>query len=299
MKRKLFKNSILLLVAIIWGAAFIAQSKGLEVMSTYWLNGIRMLMAAIVLFPLAKFIDHKANYNSIEERNKNAHKSFFVGLACGVVLFLASSFQCFGIVGAGAGKSAFITTLYIVIVPLLSIFLHEKIGINAIISVPFAVIGMFFLCTKGTFSSLSIYDLYLIICAFFFSIQILIISKFSKNANGVKISFYQALVVGILSCIVGAFTDKLTANALIQALPALLYLGLMSSGVGYTLQIIGQTDNNPTIASLIMALESVFSLWLGVIILHESFETIELIGCAFIFASIIISQISFSKKSTI
>lgn len=296
MKNKLFNNGLLLLTALIWGLAFVAQSKGLESMGPLWLNAMRMILAGVVLIPVYIMFKNKESLPQNTDKKKYLKLGIIIGIACGVVLFLASTFQNFGIVGSGAGKSGFITSLYIIIVPIISIFLKDKLKLNVIISIVIALIGMYLLCVQGSIGDISVYDLYLVICALFFSIQIIIIGKYSKVVNGILLSCVQSFVCGILSLVAALIFEPFPTSGLIDGLWAIAYLGILSSGVAYTFQIIAQKNTNATIASLIMSLESVFSLIFGVIILKESFTLQEMFGCILIFGAIVLSQISFKKK---
>lgn len=296
MKSKLFNNFLLLLTAIIWGAAFVAQSQGLKYVGPFGLNAIRMVLAGIVLIPVALVIQKRQSFESPEDRKAYNKRGLISGAICGVFLFIASSFQNYGIVGAGAGKSGFITSLYIIIVPIISIALKEKIKINVWISTLIALVGMYLLCVKGGLGGINQYDIYLIFCALFFSMQIITIGKYSSKVNGVYMSCVQSFVCGILSTIAALIFETIDTANILNALWPILYLAVFSSGVAYTLQIIAQKNTNATVASLLMSLESVFSLVFGIIILHESFTTYELIGCILIFIAVILSQINFKKR---
>ncbi len=287
---------LLLFVSIIWGAAFVAQSMGMDSIPPFWLNGIRMTLAAIVLIPVYKIVDKKKHFEREEERQKYNKLGLVVGCILGIFLFAASSFQNYGILGSGAGKSGFITSLYIVFVPIISLIFKEKISWNVLVSIVIAVIGLFLLCIKESITSISISDFYLMICALFFAFQIILVGKYSPKSNGIKLSCYQCLVCGVLSIICGLIFESITFEAVIEGIGAILYLGLLSSGVAYTLQVVAQKEVNPTIASLVMSLESVFAVLFGVLILNESLTVQEMIGCIIIFLAIILSQLPFKSR---
>lgn len=296
MKSKLFNNLILILAAIIWGAAFVAQDIGLEYLGPYWLNALRMLLGGIILLPIYKILDKKKNFESKEEKKNYDQKGILAGVICGLFLFLASTFQNFGIIGSGAGKSGFITSLYIILVPIISLFLHKKIGFNVWISSIVAIVGMYFLCFNNQIEGFRISDLYLILCAVFFSFQIIFVEKYSPCVNVIKLSCIQTLVVGILSLIMALIFEPINFDSMYKAILPILYLGIFSSCIAYTFQIIGQKNTNATVASLLMSLESVFSLLFGLIILNERFSIFEIIGCILIFVAVVFSQIPIKKK---
>ena len=274
------RNSFLLvLAAFIWGIAFVAQSEGGK-FGPYTFNGIRFLLGAAVLCPVL-LIMSKKNPDHKAPSPKSRKALITGGIACGIVL-----------------------------VPIIGLFLGKKCGWNIWIGIGLALIGLYLLCMKGSFS-LQLPDLLLLLCALGFSFHILCVDHFSPLVDGIKLSCVQFLVAGIVSLIPAFFIDMqhsfanipstLAAFGAPAALISLLYAGILSSGAGYTLQVVGQKGINPTIASLLMSLESVFSVLGGWIILHERMNGRELFGCALIFAAVILAQIpleAFRRKSS-
>ncbi len=328
MNRKMKGNLMLLVTALIWGTAFVAQSTGMDHVGPFTYNGVRNLIAAIVLIPVVLFFDRmKADgtlstpeptvsedtSESVGSKSKGREttasvnrRSYMDGIICGIFLFIASSFQQYGISMTTAGKAGFVTALYIVIVPVLGIFLHKKVTPLIWISVAIAVAGFYLLCIKEGFT-IGTGDLLVLCCAFFFSFHILVIDHFNGgNIDGVRMSQAQFLTVAVLSVLPMLLTEMPGASwrAFIASIwPArwsILYTAVMSSGVAYTLQILAQRYTEPTTATLLMSLESVFAALSGWLILHERLSLKEFIGCALVFAAVILAQLPdsfFSKKS--
>ncbi len=297
---KQFKGSILLLItAMIWGSAFVAQRAGMEYIGPFTFNGIRSIVGFLVLIPVILMLDAQREKENkakgilkLTEAEKQAQKKTLLigGLSCGVILFIASSLQQFGMVYTTAGKAGFITALYIVLVPILGHFIGKRIRPILWFCVALGTAGLYLLCIKEDFT-IGKGDLLVILCALGFSIHILIIDHFSPKTDGVRLSCIQFLVCGIISipCMFLFETVDLT-NILACWLP-ILYAGVLSCGVAYTLQIVAQKDTDPTVASLIMCLESVFALLAGILILHEQISGREAAGCIIMFAAIILSQL--------
>lgn len=297
--RRLRSNILLIITAFIWGSAFVAQSVATDGVQPFTFNTMRSIVGAIVLLPVIAIFS-KINKSEKKEVTGTKKDLIIGGIACGIVLAVASAFQQTGIsMGASSGKAGFITAMYILIVPILGIFLKKRVGLKAWISVFLGVLGMYFLCmTKGDVS-LSKADFHLIMCAFCFSLHIITIDHFSPKVDGVKMSCIQFVTCAIVSGIFMFFTETPSLNAILENWFPIFYTGAMSSGVAYTLQIIAQKDTNPVVASLIMSLESVFALLCGWVILHEIMSSREIIGCLLVFFGIILSQLpDFSKKST-
>lgn len=217
------------------------------------------------------------------------------GICCGIVLCMASNLQQVGILHTTVGKAGFITALYIVIVPVMGLFFKRKCGIQVWLGVFIALAGFYLLSTKGGLRP-ELADIYLLGSAFLFSVHILIIDHFSPKVDGVKLSCLQFFVCGILSGIIMIFTETTDMADILAAWKPIAYAGVLSSGVAYTLQIIGQKDFNPTVASLILSLESVFSALAGWLILHQALSGRELLGCGLIFCAILLAQIPFKVK---
>ena len=218
------------------------------------------------------------------------------GICCGIALFVASTFQQFGVKYTTVGKAGFITAMYIILVPILGIFLKKKVGIRIWISVLIAVAGLYLLCMTEGFR-LEMGDALVLICALCFSIHILVIDHFSPLVDGVRLSCVQFVVAGTLGCLCMFLFENPDITLILQAWKPILYAGAMSSGVAYTLQIVGQKGMNPTVASLIMSLESVISAIAGFILLKQSMSLREVMGCVIMFVAIILAQLPEKSKN--
>jgi len=303
---KTTRNSLLLLItAAIWGFAFVAQCTGGIAIGTFGFNCIRFFIGSACLLPVIAFLDAKG----LSKKPKTkAEKRFLVlaGMACGTALCVATSLQQFGInLGAGAGKSGFLTTTYILMVPILGIFLSRKCGLNIWIGVLIALAGMYLLCMDGSFT-LALEDGVLLLSALAYSVQIMLVDYFAPKVDGVRLSCIQFLTVGILSFGPMVVTEIGFTEASVQAwvgaissIPvwiAILYAGVMSCGIAYTLQIIGQQEVNPTVASLLMSFESVFSVIGGWLILDERLTARQFSGCGLIFLAVILAQLKITHN---
>lgn len=287
------KNSlILLLTAAIWGVAFVAQSVGMDYVGGFTFNMVRCIIGAIVLLPVIWFLDRGRTSRSRTAEEKAAERKTLItgGICCGVFLCLASNFQQFGIKYTTVGKAGFITACYIVIVPILGLFLKKKCSPFIWAAVVMALIGLYLLCIQDGFS-IGRGDILVMICAVLFSFHILVIDYFSPKTDGVKLSCIQFFVAGILSGIPALLLENPQFSSICAAWKPILYAGVMSCGVAYTLQIIGQKDMNPTVASLILSLESCISVLAGWVILHQSLSTREILGCVIMFGAIILAQL--------
>ena len=295
MKKMSIKSAgLLALTAFIWGVAFVAQSAGMDYIGPFTFSCIRSLMGGIVLIPCIRFLDKFNEKNAVPSKKpqtKEEKKTLLTGgLACGLALCVASNLQQFGIQYTTAGKAGFITALYIVLVPIFGLFLKKKVSAKIWVSVAIAVAGLYFLCITGDLN-INAGDFYVFLCAIVFTIHIMIIDHFAPMVDGVRMSCIQFFVTGILSAIPMFLFESPDINAVINALIPLLYAGILSSGVAYTLQIVGQKDADPTMASLILSLESVFSVLAGWILLKEVLTARETMGCILMFAAIILSQL--------
>lgn len=289
MKKKPIKGaSCLFIGAIIWGTAFVAQSVGSNELNAFAFNCIRNFIGVVALIPVLLWNLKRAGKTLSDIITKEL---LLAGLICGTALCIASNFQQMGIEQSTVGKSAFITTLYIVLVPILGLFLKKKVPLQVWLSVFLAGLGLYLLCMKGEVFVLETGDIYLLLCAFFFSIQIMAVDHFAPKVHGIALSIMQFLVTSLLSGIFMLFTEVPTWSEVSAAAVPLLYAGVISCGIGYTLQIIGQKHLSATVASLIMSLESVFASLAGWLILHEVLSTKELIGCGLVFAAVVLSQL--------
>lgn len=301
MSKKMKSNILLLLTAFIWGSAFVAQKSGMDYIEPFTYNGIRTFIGGLVLIPVIIFFTKKNNrQNGTEEKVFDFEKdkiAIIGGICCGLALFVASSLQQFGVSYTTAGKAGFITTLYVVFVPILSLLLRKKVRPIMWVCVALGAVGLYLLCMTDASFSLQFGDMLVLLCAVAFAVHILVIDHFSPKADGVKISCVQFLVSGVLGIIcMFIFETPDIGNILACWLP-ILYAGVLSCGVAYTLQVVAQADADPTAASLILCLESVFAVISGAILLHESMSPRELMGCAVIFAAVIISNLPEKKAS--
>lgn len=292
MKTKVRNSCLLFLTACIWGSSFVAQSVGMDYIGPYTFNCLRFLIGSLVLLPVIFFSQHrkKDQKDSSKDRMLQKKEMLFGGIACGVVLCIASTLQQIGIIYTTAGKAGFLTAMYIVLVPVLGLFLKRKAGLQLWISVGLALIGLYLLCMKGTFS-LNGGDVLLILCAVGFSVHIMVVDYFSPKLDGTILSCIQFLVAGLISGIGMLLSEQFEWHMVLLAAKPILYSGVLSCGVGYTLQVIAQKGLNPTIASLLMSLESVVSVIAGFLLLHEVLSGRELLGCVFMFAAVILAQI--------
>lgn len=296
MKKQAISAAELLLTAFIWGVAFVAQSVGMDYIGPFTFNCVRSIIGGLVLIPLI-FVLRKTNKTQRNEKEAKAYKKNTIlgGICCGVALCVASSFQQFGIMYTTVGKAGFITALYIIIVPILGIFIGKRVAPIVWVSSIVAVFGFYLLSISGQVS-ISKGDILVLICAVLFSVHILIIDYFSPKGDGVTISCIQFITCGILCGIcMFIFEEPQIADILAAYLP-ILYAGVMSCGVAYTLQIVGQKNMDPTVASLILSLESVFSVLAGWVILGQGLTTKELIGCGLVFAAVLLAQMPENSK---
>ncbi|MBQ7032101.1 MAG: DMT family transporter [Clostridia bacterium] len=284
--KKMRANLLLLLAAFIWGMAFVAQSSGMETCGPFLFNGVRMLIGGLVLLPVISLMDKKSGKSREECKWPLAG-----GICCGLVLFAASSLQQLGIVGSGAGKAGFITALYVVLVPVFGLFFRKKTSIVTWLSVVLALFGMYLLCMDSTSFSVSKGDALLLGCAILFTVHIIVIDRFAPQVDCVRMSCLQFFVTGFCALVAAFLTEEIRLSYITASLVPILYTGILSSGVAYTLQILAQKDTDPTSAALICSLESVFALLGGWLLMGESFTARELWGCLITFGAILLSQL--------
>ncbi len=298
MKQQIKSSLILLLTATIWGVAFVAQSVGMEYIGPFTFNAIRCVLGGMVLIPVILVLKKKKETGAENQKKEDKKTLWMGGIACGVILCIASNLQQFGIMEASVGKSGFFTALYIVMIPVIGIFIGKRPGIKLWFCVALAVVGMYLLCMKDGSFTIERADIMLLLCALAFSFHILVVDYFSPKVDGVKMSCIQFFVCGVLSAVGMLFTETPDISNIQAAWLPLLYAGLLSCGVGYTLQIVGQKGINPVIASLIMSLESVISALAGWVILGQVLSPKEILGCVLMFVAIIITQIPIGNKKT-
>ena len=276
----------LLITAVIWGSSFVAQSIGMQSIDAFTFTGIRTTLGVIFLLPFTLIINKGFDFS---------RKTLRAGLILGIVFSFAQNFQQFAFYYSTSGKIAFITAFYMFFVPLFSvIFLRKKIAVLTWASILLGLVGLFLLCIDPSdMTSINMGDILALICAVFYAVQIMLIDKFLEDGvNGIQLSFMQFAVAAVLSVIAMFIFEKPILADIKTAAPSLLYSGIMSCGIAYTLQIVGQKNASPVVASLLMCLESVFAVITASIILHENMQPREMAGCLIMFAAIIISQVS-------
>lgn len=288
-----------ILAAFIWGTAFVAQDLCADSIGTFAFNATRYFIAVLALLVVIAVSD-KAKKNRptpTAEEKKAANKQLWLGgLCCGVALAIASNFQQAGLVaGTDAGKAGFITALYVVLVPVFGLFFNRKVSLPVWIAVVCSVVALYLLCIKGDFS-LAAGDLLILVCAVCFAVHILVIDHFTAYCDGVKLSCLQFLFAGIISAVCMFLFETVDFAAIWSCILPLLYVGIFSCGVGYTLQILAQKDSNPTVVTILLSLESVFAVIAGAIILHQQMTAREYIGCVVMFVAVILAQIQFPEK---
>ena len=304
-KTQLKSSGLLLLAAVVWGISFVTQKIGGDLVGPFTFNGLRMLLGSgavyIAILVLDRFnISHKP-------ANRQERKTLWkAGFLCGIFLFLASNLQQVGLsFDISSGKAGFLTALYIVLVPILGIFFHKKCSWNVWAAVAVAVVGLYFMCITESFS-ISLCDLLFFGCALCFAFQIIWIDKYTDIVDGLRLSCIEFLITGVLTMVIALFTEIIPFEGGISGWLAqfstwkfwfsFLYMGLMSCGIGYTLQIFGMRGLNPTIATLLMSLESTFALISGIVFLNQKISLREGIGCAIMFIAICLAQINFKKS---
>ena len=283
MKKNRHQSIFALLAAIIWGAAFSAQSVCAQYLGPLTITALRSLIAFLVLFAVC-LLRRKSD--------RGTRRDIIIGsIVCGTALFAASNMQQLALnMGASAGKAGFITALYIVLVPIGQVFFKQKITPRHWLAVAVAVAGMYFLCITGGFS-ISPSDLYLLLCAFLFAVQILAVDRFSARVDGLVLSCGMFLVVAVLSSLFALPMETITLGNIAACIWPLLYIAVFSSCLGYTFQILAQKGGNPAVVSLLMSLESLFAAVFGALLLGERMSTHELIGCALMIAAIVVAEL--------
>lgn len=308
MKKTEWKSpALLFLTAVVWGVAFVAQSVGMDYVGPFTFNCIRCLIGAVVLVPCIWFLDGwkqrpdgascgRESAGAPSGASDGSHALLAGGICCGLALFVASNLQQIGIQYTTVGKAGFITALYIVMVPVFGIFLKKRAGIRVWVSVALAVAGLYLLCITDRLA-LGKGDILVLLCAVVFAVHILVVDHFSAKTDGVRMSCIQFLVCGLLSGVCMLLTEHPEMRLILQAWQPILYAGIFSCGVGYTLQIVGQKGTDPTVASLILSLESVVSVLAGWLLLGQRLSVRELGGCALMFAAILLAQLPERRQS--
>ena len=293
-KKNLFRqNALPVLAAFIWGTAFVAQNIAAPYVPPFAFNAIRSLIAAAVLLPIANLFDRAAIRRGETPAKSNPKHLWIGGFLCGAFLAAAANLQQAAMAGTTAGKAGFITSLYMVLVPVLGVFLRKRTPLKTWISVAIAVAGLWLLCFRaGTKLELRTADAYLLLCAFFFAVQIHVIDYFSADVDGIRLSCVQFLTTGLISAALSAVFETVSWSCVLGCVWPILYCALFSSCIAYTLQILSLKDaDEPTIPSLLFSLESVFSVLAGAVILHDRLSGREYLGCALMLAAVVLSQL--------
>lgn len=293
MSKKLQGSLALLLGTLIWGCCFVAQSVGMDHIGPFTFQAVRCALAVIGLIPVIAIMDKLSGRSFIKGwQDKQLWKA---GLFCGIPLFIATGFQQVGLVYTSAGKAAFLTAMYIVMVPVLGLFLKRKFSFMIPISVALAVAGLYFLSCVGV-TQINPGDIVMLFCAIAFAVQILFVDRFAPQVDALRLNCLQALVCSVFSGIITVFTEEVQLASLLDCWLPLCYAGFLSMGAAYALQIVGQKHIEPTSASLIMSLESVFAVLSAWVLLGETLSLWEGIGCVLMFAAVILSQIPVGKR---
>jgi len=298
-------DQLLLLAAMIWGFAFVAQRAGMEFVGPFIFNGVRFTLGSLSLLPLLLLKGNKKK-DTADTNNSWSYYLIISGILLGVVLFVAASFQQIGMVSTSAGKAGFITGLYVILVPVTGIFIKKKTSFNIWVGALVAATGLYFLSIKGNFS-IGEGDLLVLISALFFAFHILLISKYSPQMSAIRLSIVQFAVCGLLSLIAAIINETIMAKEIFQAAIPIIYGGVFSVGIAYTLQIVGQKHAHASAASIILSLESVFAVVGGWLILSEQMSARGMAGCLLMLSGMVLSQINpgvfrhlyFNQKKTL
>ncbi len=292
-KKSLIGSLMLATAAFIWGCAFVAQSVGMDYVKPFTFNGIRSLIAGIVLIPVAILFDNiqKKNGTYVSPTQKDKESLLIAGLACGTALFLASTAQQYGISQTTVGKAGFISVLYVLIVPFLGLLMKKKLPKRIWLCSGLALVGLYLLCMKDEVFSPNSGDLIVLLSAFLYAFHILSVDHFAPKVNGIKLSCLQFLTTGLFSIPFMIFFERPSLSAILSAWLPILYAGALSGGIGFTLQIIAQKWTDPSIASLLMGLESVFAVLAGAVLLKEIPTGKEIIGCILMFIATLTIQL--------
>ena len=289
------KNLLLLLTAIIWGVAFVAQSAGMEFIGPFTFTSLRNFLGALVLLPVIWIRRQKLAPAERAQRASSRRFLWLGGLVCGAAL--ASCLQQIGIQYTTTGKAGFITALYIILVPLLGLLFKRRVSFLLWISIVLSVAGMYLLCLTGS-SRLELADILLLLSALGFAVQILCIDFFAPRVDAIELSCLQFFFSGVICAFPMLFIERPSWTQIAAGWLPLLYAGLLSSGVGYTLQVVGQKNNNPTVASLIMSLEAVVSVIAGWLLLKQVLSLPELCGCGLMLVAVVLAQLSARPRSS-
>ncbi len=293
MKKQLIGNIYLFIAVLIWGSTFVAQSVGMDTIGPFTFLAVRSILAVVFLIPVIAFLERKDIPNYI---GKWLDKKLWLGgFLCGLSLFVAASLQQVSLVDTDAGKAGFLTALYVVLVPVIGLFLGKKPTVNIIISILLAVAGSYLLSCMGV-TAFGASDLMLLGSALAFAVQITLVERLGRDSDGLRLNVIQCLTAGVISAIVMFVAEEPKTDAILNCWLPLLYAGVLSSGVAYSMQVLGQQQVESTTASIIMSLESVVAVLCGWLILQERMTLWELCGCVLVFMAVILSQISPKKR---
>lgn len=306
MKRKNYRSPLLLFLgSMIWGTAFVAQSQSIGKIGPNYFNACRFFLGIIVLLPLIFFLSYKRRSLLSENSDvpaasremralekKNLIKG---GTICGIFVFFASGLQQIGLQYTTAGKSGFLTALYILLVPIFGLLLGQRISKIMAVALPLAILGMYLLCIKEGFS-INKGDVITVFSAVCYALQILAVDRYAPRVDSIKLACFQFFIAGLLSLITAFFIEDVGLQPILAAWPQIFYLGVFSSSIAYTFQIIGQKGVSPAVASLIMSLESVISVLSGWIFLGDVLSAKEILGCVLMFTAILLAQIPLPLK---
>lgn len=296
--RKQIKGvSLLLITALIWGSSFVAQSVGLESIGTFTFSAVRTLFGALALLPIivVREIMERKTITPAQKAEKRAEtrRTVYSGAILGVVFCIATNFQQVALTDSSAGKVAFITAMYIIFVPIIGLFLKKRISRITWVCVVLGFVGLYFLCMNGaSLGAVKVGDLYALVCSVAFAVHILLIERYTEKTDGIKLSCMQLLTSSVISTVLMMIFEEPTLAAIGVAIIPLLYSGVMSSGVAYTLQIIGQRYTESAMASLIMCMESVFAVLASALLLSEVMTVWEIIGCVIMFVAIALPHVT-------
>ena len=291
MSKRMKANILLLITAMIWGSSFVSQVSGMDYVRPITFQGIRLMCAVAVLIPVVLVMNRGKGPLFAPEKKAENKATLIGGVCCGCALFVACILQQIGCAYTTAGKAGFITTLYVAVVPILSVILRKRVRPIMWLCVVLGVIGLYLLAMPNGFEAINPGDIWIMLCAVGFAVHILVCDHFVDKLDGVKLSCVQFITAGILACIAMFIFEEPNMHDILQCAIPILYAGCLSGGVGYTFQIVAQRDAEPTVASLLMSLESVFAAIFGALLLHEVMSTRELIGCCVIFAAVIVSNL--------
>ena len=296
MKNKLLANIALFITAFIWGVSFVAQREGMEYIGPFTFNMVRSFLGTLSLLPIIFWVKLSAPDKRTKRMKRFQHMNLArAGIGCGLALFTAMSIQQYCMQYVTAGKAGFISALYIIFVPIISVLQGQKLEKNVIISVILATIGLYLLCYK-TGGGFNVYDLVLLVASFFYGVHILVVNYYSDKVHPVKASCVQFFVVGVLSAVLTFLFENPTLSSIIDCRTPLLYAGILTCGVAYTLQIKKKKNTFPVIASIIFSLESVFAVLGGAVLLNETMIPKEIVGCVFMITAVILSNFKPEKR---